>query len=177
MNWFYLSLKYFTQEQREYLVSILTSITNTYNQCPDEEQNMIMYLFSKLSGYTVEERNTVYDFVLRRLLFNCFALLYEVNKGESFNVAITKDDNDDWTPYIITIRDDDTGLLLSSGIDNATNAGVQYILLDNYSLPSGKFHKLRISLELSTDGVANGDVFTTIGHIYLLTSKDVDVNG
>jgi hypothetical protein len=176
MNWFYLSLKYFTQEQREYLVSILTSITNTYNQCPDEEQNMIVYLFSKLSGYDTEERDTVYDFVLRRLLFNCFALLYEVNKGESFNVAITKDDNDDWTPYIITVRDDDTGLLLSSGIDYATNEGAQYILLDNYSLSSGKFHKLRISLESITNGVANGDVFSTIGHIYLLTSKNVDIN-
>jgi hypothetical protein len=176
MNWFYLSLKYFTQEQREYLVSILSSITSSYKECSGEEQNMIVYLFSKLFNYTLEERNLVYDFVLRRLLFECFALLYEVDKGQNFTVNIQKTDSDDWSSYLIVVRDDKTGELISSGFDVATNAEIQSILISNYNLSENTLHKLRITLEIPIDGITQGDAISTLGYIYLLTDKNIDIN-
>jgi hypothetical protein len=176
MNWFYLSLKYFTQQQREYLVSILTSLETGFTNCVDADQNMILFLYSKIPFFSVAEKVIVYDYTLRTLLKQNYTCLYEINKGESITVRIEKDDNDNWSAYKIAVRDDDTNLLLSSGIDNATNNSLQEITVNNFPLSENKLHKLRVTLENETDGVANGDVVSTIGYVYALTSKNVDVD-
>lgn len=175
MTWFYISLKYFTQQQREYLLGVISSITANFNNCSDEEQNEIIYLFSKLPNYTETEMNIVYDFVLRRLINQSFTCLYEIRQGGNFNVEVTKPVLADWSNLFIVVRNDADGTLLSNNFTLANNNEIQYILVENFPYNDSRLYRLRITLEKdSGQGVSNGDAVSDIGYVYVISNSNID---
>lgn len=173
MNWFYVALKFFSEDQKTQLIANLTE--QKFRRCDVEEQDKIIYLYSRLKFLTANEIDLVYDFTLRRFLQEENTLVYEVPKGEDFEIYVIKRPMDSYSGFLLTVREHASGELISEDPSPANEDEIQIIKVIDFDLSEGRFFKLRVCLErIDENGLASGNAVSLLGFIYVLVAQNID---
>ena len=169
MNWLQSKLHLFTREQRIDIISHVRPAV--FDSLPEEEQNDLRYLFTRITSDTSKKSlDLVYDCLMRSVLFDGIIKVFKVNQGENFKIVVEPEEGDNYAPYFITVRENDTDALLSIPKEG-TNHANQTLEFENFPLEKGEFYKARIQLEESP---ASGDGVALLGTVYFIVLYNVD---
>lgn len=170
MNWLQSRLHLFTQSQR---IDIINHVTREkFESLPEQEQNDIKYLFTKISTDTSKESlDLVYDCLIRAALFDGIIKVFKVNQGENFKLVIEPEEGDNYTGYNIVARENKTGKILSEVLTGSDQAQ-QHLDFINLDLEAPNLYKVRIQLE---DQSNPGDGISLLAVVYFAVLLNIDV--
>lgn len=167
MNWLQSKLHLFTRSQR---IDIMSHVSETaFKNLAEQEQNDIKYLFTKINSDTSKKSlDLVYDCLIRAILFDGIIKVFRVNEGENFDLVLELEDGDDYAPYDIVARDNETGAILA-GPKPGNNNEEQILNFVDLDLPAGEFYKVRIQLEDDP-----GDGVSLLASVYFIVILNID---
>jgi len=173
MNWLQASLRFFTSLQRQKLEGIVTE--ERFNNLPEETQNDIIYLFSRVTSETSRQSmDVLYDYLIRAVLFDGLVKVFRVNQGEDFDMIIEREPEDDYTGYIIVARENQTNKKLSEPKEGSIDEEQEISFVD-LNLEAGEFYKVRVQLE-EDDGTGDttGEGLSLLASIYFVVVLNID---
>jgi len=169
MDWLQNKLNLFTRAQRIDILSHVT--TEKFYSLSAQEQNDIKYLFTRINQDTSKKSlDIVYDCLIRTVLYDGVIKVFKVNQGENFQLIIEPEDGDDYAPYNIVARENETNEVLSS-IVAGTNQQEQILPFVNLDLEAGEFYKVRVQLE---EPSTPGDGVSLLASVYFIVILNVD---
>ncbi len=169
MNWLQSKLYLFTKSQR---IDIISHVTfEKFEQLPEQEQADIKYLFTRINSDTSRKSlDLVYDCLIRAVLYDGIIKVFRVNQGENFDLVIELEEGDDYAPYDIVARENETNQLLA-GPKAGTDASDQILNFVDLPLAAGEFYKVRIQLEEPNDPE---DGVSLLASVYFIVILNVD---
>lgn len=148
-------------------------------EADEETKGVITEMFLTLTSNSSAIKFEWLTNALRELAYySSKPVLFRVNQGEDFSVAIELEEGRDFTGFALTIRKADDGTLLSPADtlgDSYSNEPVQYAYINDLSLASDEFFKVHVLLEeTDSNDLANGNAVTLLTEAWLLVGANID---
>jgi len=173
MIWFFTKLLYFSNAHAVFLIYTLTQ--SAFNLLSEEEQDNMKFLFSKIDENTSSDiLKEIVDEVNKTINRGNPFVVYEVSEGSNFNIVIKKkDENDNYQPYILVARENQTNDILAQQV--ALDNEVQLLFFEDLDLTQDNIYKIRIQLEIDTGaGDTTGDAVAELTTLFFVVSNNID---
>lgn len=173
MRWLYTKLKYFDQEDAQFLVYTLTK--DKVDALTTDQKQSVEFLFSRINGQTTENSlNAIIDCVSQAFIYDESLSVYRVNEGEDFDLIIKKDNvEDSYSSYILVAREHLTNKILAE--KTASDSETQPLSFTNLDLEAGQTYKIRIQLEEDAgSGSTDGDAVSELTTAFFVVINNID---
>lgn len=175
MNWLFLNLKYFTDDQQSFLIEHLTE--DVFLSLEEETQKKIKYLFTKLNtSIPPVVIGEIYDALMKLVLDDEPMFILRSNEGGSFTLIVTKETGT-YSSKKIVAREFVSGDLLTTPNLSANDNSPDYLEFFDLPLRGESVYKIEFLLEIEAAGVASGDADSLAGEAFLIVDSDIDSDG
>lgn len=175
MNWLFLNLKFFTDDQQALLIEHVTE--SAFSSLSEQTQKDIKYLFTRLSSSVpVLTRSEIFDSIISLVLRDKKFFIVNLDEGASPKLQVEKV-VDDYSGLKIVVRESITGESVGPLDQDPVNTGLDIIRLSDLELQGNQIYKLNILLELPVNGIATGDAEDLIAEVYAIVNEDIDTDG
>lgn len=173
MRWLYTKLKYFDQEDAQFLVYTVTK--DKVDALTTTQRQSVEFLFSRINDETTQfSLNAIIDCVSQAFIYDENLSVYRVNEGEDFELLIKKDNiEDSYSPYLMIAREHETNTILAQKI--ASESETQPLPFVDLDLTAGQTYKIRIQLEQDNgSGSTTGDAVSELTTVFFVVLNDID---